>query len=125
MLRVIILTTLVILVGAVGASALWFRARLPPDCSDPRTIALVRQSLVARSHLSPGTTLEDIRTIAGSFLAMRFVCVAEVVGFDPHALPPGTPIPGQVRYTSQLSADRSRQEVTVQLEPMLMWEQVK
>jgi hypothetical protein len=125
MAKAILLGSLAILLTALAASAAWFRAGLPPNCSDPRTVALVRQSLTTRYHLPQATTLDGIRTVAGGWLALRFVCTADVAGFDPHALPPGTPIPGQVHYTSQLTPDRSRHEVTVALQPLLIWEQAQ
>lgn len=125
MVKPILLAGLAVLLAALGASVLWFRARLPPDCSDPRTVALVRQTLIGKNHLPPGTHLAYIRTIAGGFLAMRFVCQSEVTGFDPHALPPGMPVPGWVRYTSQLTPDRRHLEVTVQVQPLLEWKLVQ
>lgn len=115
----------VVLIAALGASAMYFRDRRPPDCNDPRTLALVRQTLVTQHHLPSGTTVAYIRTIAGGFLAMRFVCQSEVTGFDPHALPPGTPVPGWVRYTSQLTPDGRQLEVTVKVQPLLEWKLVQ
>ena len=96
MQKAIILGSLAILLAALAASAAWFRARLPPDCADPRTIALVRQSLTTHYHLPATTTLENIRTVAGGWLALRFVCTADLGGFDPHELPQGMPLPGEV-----------------------------
>ncbi|HEY3846940.1 MAG TPA: hypothetical protein VGL95_07485 [Acetobacteraceae bacterium] len=122
MQKAVILGSLAILLAALAASAAWFRARLPPGCTDPRTVALVRQSLTTRYHLPPSTTLDDIRTVAGGWLALRFVCTADLAGFDPHELPQGMPLPGQVHYTSRLTPDRSRHEVTVELQPLLIWE---
>jgi hypothetical protein len=121
----IVLGGLAILIALLAASAAWFRARLPPGCTDPRTVALVRQSLTTHDHLPAATTLENIRTVAGGWLALRFVCTAGLAGFDPHELPRGAPIPGQVRYTSRLTADLSRHEVTVDLQPLLIWEQAQ
>ncbi len=125
MQKAILLGSLAILLAALAASAAWFRARLPPDCTDPRTTSLVHQSLTTRDHLPPTTTLENIRTNAGGWLALRFVCTADLGGFDPHALPQGMPLPGQVHYTSQLTPDRGRHEVTVDLQPLLTWEKVQ
>ncbi|HVC59864.1 MAG TPA: hypothetical protein VND19_05805 [Acetobacteraceae bacterium] len=119
--KAIVAGSLAVLLAALAASAAWFRARLPPNCSDPRTVALVRQSLTTRYQLPPGTTLDNIRTIAGGWLALRFVCTADLSGFEPHDLPPGMPLPGQVRYTSRLAPDRSRHDVTVELRPLLIW----
>ncbi len=125
MLKAVLLTSLAILLAALAASAAWFRAGLPPNCADPRTVALVRQSLTTRFHMPAAATLENLRTVAGGWLALRFVCTADLSGFDPHALPPGTPLPGQVHYTSRLTPDRSRHEVTVELQPLLTWEKVQ
>jgi hypothetical protein len=122
MQKAIVLGSLAILLAALAASAAWFRARLPPGCTDPRTVALVRQSLTARYHLPAATTLDNVRTVAGGWLALRFVCTADLAGFDPHALPQGMPLPGQVHYTSLLTPDGSRHEVTVTLQPLLIWE---
>jgi hypothetical protein len=123
--RAILLGSLALLLAALAASAAWFRARLPPDCADPRTVALVRQSLTAHDRLPSATTLDNIRTVAGGWLALRFVCTADLGGFDPHELPQGTPLPGQVHYTSRLTPDRSRHEVTVELQPLLIWEKAQ
>ncbi len=97
---------------------------VPPDCEDPRTLALVRQSLSAEFNLPHGVTLENIRMLAGGYLAFRFVCVARLGGIDRQALPPG-PIPGTVRYVSRLTADGSRHEVSVSVQPLLKLEQVQ
>jgi len=121
MWKPVIFFTIALLLSAVAATVLWFHARLPPNCTDPGTIALVRRSLIAHDHLPPSTRLDDIRTVAGGPVALRFVCEALVGGVDPHALPPGTPLPGVVHYTSQLTPDRRRHEVTVNLEPLLKW----
>ena len=122
MVKAIVLAILAIILAALGASAAWFRARLPPGCADPRTIALVHQSLVTRYHLPPATTLGNIRTIAGGWLAFRFVCRADLAGFTRDDLSPGTPVPDHVRYTSQLTPDRRGQEVSVAVVPLLIWE---
>ncbi|HTW72418.1 MAG TPA: hypothetical protein VME47_21235 [Acetobacteraceae bacterium] len=121
MWKLILFLFLGLLVSATAAIVLWFHARRPPNCTNPDTIALVRHSLIADDHLPPSTTLEDIRTIAGGPIAFRFVCEAFVAGVDPNALPPGTPLPGAVHYTSELTPDGRRHEVTVDLEPILKW----
>ena len=125
MQKAILLGSLTILLAALAASAAWFRAGLPPNCADPRTVALVRQSLTTHYHLPPSTTLDNIRTVAGGWLALRFVCTADLAGFDPHELPQGTPLPGQVHFTSRLTPDRSRHEVNVELQPLLIWEKAQ
>ena len=123
--KAIILASLAILLAALAASAAWFRAGVPPGL---RRSAHRRPGPPKPHHArpsAPATTLDNIRTVAGGWLALRFVCTADLAGFDPHALPPGTPMPGQVRYTSRLSPDRSRHEVTVELQPLLTWEQAQ
>jgi hypothetical protein len=120
--KAILLGSVASLVIALAASAAWFHTRLPPGCADPRTISLVRESLISHDHLPADTTLDNIRTVAGSWLALRFVCVADLAGFDPHELPQGTPMPGQVHYTSQLTQDARRHHVTVELQPLLSWQ---
>ncbi|HLY87635.1 MAG TPA: hypothetical protein VKQ27_01500, partial [Acetobacteraceae bacterium] len=67
------------LVLALGAAAIilcttgviiWLRFNVvPPDCSDPRTLALVRQSLLNRFKLPAGVTIDTIRTLAGGYVA--------------------------------------------------------
>jgi hypothetical protein len=123
--KTVLPATLAFLFVAVAASALWFHARMPPNCTDPATIALVRQSLIARDHLPAGTTLDNIRTVAGGLIALRFVCQAQLGGFDPHTLPPGMPLSGLVTYTSQWATGRRRLEVTVELQPLMKWEKVQ
>lgn len=125
MQRAIALACVAILLAALATSVAWFHARLPPGCTDPRTLNLVRQSLTTRYHLPQATTLDHIHTIAGGLLALRFVCTADLAGFDPHEVPEGMPLPGQVRYTSRLTPDRGRHEVTVDLHPLLIWEKAQ
>jgi len=123
------------LVLALGAAAIilcttgviiWLRFNVvPPDCSDPRTLALVRQSLLNRFKLPAGVTIDTIRTLAGGYVAFRFSCQATLDNIDRNALPPGTPIPGFVYYISQLTPDHKRHEVTVRIEPLLIMEKVE
>jgi hypothetical protein len=120
--KAILLGSLAVLLAAVAASAAWFHSRLPPGCADPRTVALVRQSLTAHYRLPAATTLDNVRTVAGGWMALRFVCTADLTGFDPHELPQGMPLPGQVHYISRLTPDQRRHEVTVELQPLLIWE---
>lgn len=124
MSKAIILALSVTLLAALAWSAVYFRARVPPDCTDPRTLSLVRQSLT-NHHLPAGTRLDNIRTVAGGFLALRFVCEADLTGFEQGDLPAGMPLPGQVRYTSRLTPDRARHEVTVTIQPLLIWEKAQ
>jgi hypothetical protein len=100
----------------------WFRSNVPPDCADPRTEALVKAALHNRFRLPETIGLARIQTVAGGFLALRFVCEAELEGVDPAALPPG-PIPHDVEYTSQLTDGRQR--ITVSIEPLLRWVKVQ
>jgi hypothetical protein len=102
--------------------AVWFRSNVPPDCTDPRTEAMVKDALHGRFRIPATAELARIQTMAGGFLALRFVCEAELEGVDPAALPPG-PIPHDVEYTSQW-AD-GRQKITVTIEPLLRWVKVQ
>ena len=125
MTKAIALAVIAILAAALTWSALYFRARVPPNCTDPRTLALVRQILSDRYHLPIAIRLENIRTTAGGFLALRFVCEADLAGIDPHDLPAGMPIPGQAHFISRLTSGHSRHEVFVTIEPLLLWEKAQ
>jgi hypothetical protein len=104
----------------------WLRINIvPPDCSDPDTLALVRRSLTGRFQLPQSVTIENIRTLAGGYVAFRFVCEVSLGGIDPHALPPGTDIPGSVHYVSRLTPDHRRHEVSVGIQPELIWERLQ
>jgi hypothetical protein len=121
--KTILLTLAVLLAAALGGFAAWFHAGVPPNCTDPRTLAMVRDTF-AQHHLPPTTRMTDIRTVAGGALALRFVCQAMLTGIDRKALPPDSPVPGEITYTSQLTDHRTRHEVTVRIEPLLIWEKV-
>jgi hypothetical protein len=126
--RRVLRLTLAVIAGAialsVGAIVLWLRTHIvPPDCSDTDTLAMVRQSLTGRFNLPPGVTIDNIRTLAGGYVAFRFVCQASLGGFNSQDLPPGVFVPGTVHYISRLSADRRNHEVTVSIQPVLIWEQ--
>ena len=108
-----------------GGAVYYHRTITPPDCTDLRTLALVHGSLVDHYKLPVTTQLAHIQTVAGGYLAFRYVCDALLTGFDPHALPPGTPVPGTVRYVSQLTDHRQRHEVTVRIAPLMILEQVE
>ena len=107
------------------AAVYYHRTITPPNCTDPRTLALVHTSLVDHFKLPDTTRLLDIRTVAGSYLAFRYVCEAELTGFDRNALPPGTTIPGTVRYVSHLTDGGRRHEVNVRIAPIMILEQVQ
>jgi hypothetical protein len=110
----------------LGGSAVYYHQTItPPDCTDPRTIALVHLSLTGHFKLPDTTRLIDIETVVGGYLAFRYVCEAELTGFDPKSLPPGTTIPGTVRYVSRLTDAGQRHEVTVRIAPLLILEQVQ
>jgi hypothetical protein len=114
-----------VLVFAAGC-VVWLRSHVvPPDCEEPDTLALVRQSLTGQFRLPASVTIENIRTLAGGYVAFRFVCEASLGGIDRQALPEGSAIPGSVHYVSQLVPDRRRQEVTVSIQPVLIWERVQ
>ena len=74
---------------------------VPPGCTDPRTLELVRQSLTNQFHLPPSTRMERITMQAGGWLAFRFVCEADL-DIPEKDLPPG-PRPGTVHYISSSS----------------------
>jgi hypothetical protein len=108
------------------ASVVWLRVHVvPPDCQDPRTLALVRKSLTGRFGLPQSVTIETIQTLAGGYVGFRFVCEANLGGIDRHALAPGTDIPGTVHYVSRLTADGRGHEVSVSIQPVLIWERVQ
>ena len=122
--KAILLALAVMLLAALSGFAAWFHAGEPPGCSDPRTLAMVRQSFV-RHHLPPSTQMLAIQTRAGGPLALRFVCEAQLIGIHKRDLPPDTPVPGEITYTSQLTNHRTRHEVTVRIEPLLRWEKAQ
>lgn len=105
---------------------IWLRSHVvPPDCADPDTLALVRQSLTGRFKLPNSVTIDDIRTLAGGYVAFRFVCEARLGGIDAHALPEGSVVPGMVHYVSNLTDDRRSHEVSVSIQPALKWERMQ
>jgi hypothetical protein len=105
---------------------IWLRTHIvPPDCEDPDTLALVRQSLTGRFKLPQSVTIENIHTLAGGYVAFRFVCEASLGGIDPHALPEGSVVPGSVHYVSRLTADHQSHEVSVSIQPVLIWERMQ
>jgi hypothetical protein len=119
------LAAFVVFVFTTGC-VIWLRTHVvPPDCEDFDTLALVRKSLTGRFQLPASVTIENIRTVAGGYVAFRFVCEAGLGGIDRNALPEGSAIPGSVRYVSQLTADRRTHEVSVSIQPVLIWERVQ
>jgi hypothetical protein len=70
-------------------------------------------------------TIEAIRTLAGGYVAFRFVCEAHLAGIDTNALAPGSPMPGSVHYISVLTPDRRHHEVTVSVQPVMKWERIQ
>ncbi len=126
LLRLVLALAGAALVLSTAAIIAWLRINVvPPDCSDPRTLALVRQSLLGRFKLPPAVTIDTIRTLAGGYVAFRFSCQASLDNIDRNALPPGTPIPGFVYYVSRLTPDHQRHEVSVRIEPLLIMEKVE
>jgi hypothetical protein len=122
-LRLALALIAVALIAFATGCVIWLRINVvPPDCSDPETLALVRQSLTGRFKLPPSVTIANIQTLAGGYVAFRFVCEASLSGVDPHALPAGSAVPGSVHYISRLTADRRNQEVSVSIQPILIWE---
>lgn len=79
-----------------AGTVIWLRRNVvPPGCTDPATLALVRQSLTERFKLPASVTIDDIETHAGGYLAFRFACEADLHNIDPHNLPPGTAVRGR------------------------------
>ena len=115
--------------GVLGFAAgclVWLRTHIvPPDCADAATLGRVRQSLTAQFGLPAGVTIEHIRTLAGGYFGFRFVCEADIEGIDRNALPPGSTVPGSVRYISQLTGEHRRHEVTVSVAPRIIWQRVQ
>ncbi len=122
--KAILLALAVMLLAALAGFAAWFHAGEPPGCTDPRTLAMVHDSVV-RDHLPPSTQMVAIHTLAGGPLALRFVCQAQLTGIHETDLPPDTPVPGAITYTSQLTDHRTRHEVSVRIEPLLRWEKAQ
>jgi hypothetical protein len=120
------LAIIVVTLGLLARGAVYYhRTITPPDCTDPRTLALVHDSLTGHFKLPDTTSLQGIHTIAGGYLAFRYVCGAQLTGFDPHALPPGAMIPSTVRYVSHLTDEGRRHEVTVRVAPLMILVQVE
>ncbi len=114
------LACVALILGGFGIVAVHVRRHVvPPDCRDPRTLALVHQSLTERFHLPASTQIDHIQMIAGGWLAFRFECEADL-DVDPAELPPG-PRPGTVHYVSQLTDNGHRHEVTVRVAPLMIW----
>jgi len=78
-----------------------------------------------RFGLPAGVAIEHIRTLAGGYVGFRFVCEAMLTGIDPQLLPPGSTVPGSVRYISQLTGKPRRHEVTLSVEPRIRWVRVQ
>jgi hypothetical protein len=115
-----------IVLGVATGMVIWLRLHVvPPDCTDPSTLQLVHQSLTGRFRLPASVSIENIETLAGGYLAFRFVCEGDLRSIDPRELPPDTPVPGTVLYTSRLTANGLRHEVTVSIQPLLKLERVQ
>jgi hypothetical protein len=111
-------------VCAVTAISLLYLSRFrPPDCTDPRTVAQVRQEIRRRIGQSPPPDLVGIVTLAGSRFGIRYVCRAEFSNPDRLELPNGV-LANSVRYSSAL-ANGYRQQVTVSLVPLLHWQEME
>ncbi len=125
-LRLVLACVAIAAVTFAGLTVIWVRIHVvPPGCSDPQTLALVRQSLTGRFGLPASVTIENVETHAGGYLAFRFACEADLRGVDPHDLPGGAPIPGSVYYTSRLTDGGRRHQVTVSIQPLLKLEKVQ
>jgi hypothetical protein len=117
-----IIASLMVFAVLAGAAA-WFLPQVPPRCDDAGTVAMVQNRLRGELGLPRGTTLDHIRTIAGGFLAVQFVCQADLVGFDRSTLPPGSVVPHTVEFTSRLHG--TQHDVSVTLSPLLTWQRVE
>jgi hypothetical protein len=114
-----------VLISAAGL-AIYLRTHVvPPDCADPATVTLVRQSLLNHFKLPASVTVTDVETHSGGYFAFRFACEGSLGGIDPRALPPGTPIPGSVYYVSRLTDGGKSHEVSVRIYPLLKLEKVQ
>jgi hypothetical protein len=110
-----------VVLALLACGAVYYhRTITPPDCTDPRTLALVHDSLTGHFNLPETTRLEGIHTVAGGYLAFRYVCGAHLTGFDPKTLPVGAMIPNTVRYVSDLRDEGRRHEVTVRIAPLMI-----
>jgi len=95
----------------------------PPGCSDPHTIAQVRQEIRRRTGLSPTPNLARIATLAGSRFGIRYVCRAEFSKPDRLEMPSGVVV-NSVRYSSELTRG-NHQHVSVSLIPILQWQEIE
>ncbi len=119
-MRWLALAAAALVLGVAAAVMVHIRRHVvPPDCRDPRTLALVHQSLTNHFHLPASTRIDHIRMLAGGWLAFRFVCEADLE-VNLAELPPG-PKPGFVNYTSQLTDPGREQHVTVTVSPLMIW----
>jgi hypothetical protein len=110
----------------VAVTVVWLRMHVvPPDCEDPETLALVRQSLTGRFRLPATVAIRNVETLAGGYLAFRFACEADLRGINANDLTPGSPVPGSVHYVSRLTDGGRRHEVTVSIQPLLKLEKVQ
>ena len=114
-----------VLIAAFGLGIYLRTHVVPPDCADPATVALVRQSLLNHFKLPASVTITDIETHSCGYFAFRFACEASLGGIDPRDLPPGTPIPGSVYYVSRLTDGGKDHEVSVRIYPLLKLEKVQ
>jgi hypothetical protein len=125
-LRFVLAFSVCAILVLAAVTVIWLRLHVvPPDCEDPETLALVRQSLTGRFKVPASVTIENIQTHAGGYVAFRFACEADLRGIDPNDLPPGSPVPGSVYYVSRLADGGRRHDVTVSIQPLLILEQVQ
>lgn len=108
-----------------GAFAGYMRHNVPPDCRDPRTLALVHASLTGHFGLPAGVRVAGIKMLAGGPLAFRFVCQADLAGIAKTVRLRSGVRPGFVHYTSRLRDNRRVQDVTVEVIPRMMWQEVQ
>lgn len=125
-LRLALAFSICVILVVAAVTVIWLRLHVvPPDCENPETLALVRQSLTGRFKVPASVTIENIQTHAGGYVAFRFACEADLRGIDPNDLRPGSPVPGSVYYVSRLTDGGRRHEVTVSIQPLLILEKVQ
>lgn len=84
---------------------------VPPDCSSPATISLVRQILIGQFKYQRLIRIANIRTSQGGMFAPRFECDASIEG-DLSGQSFGGVAVGAVHYTSEITEDTHRHYVT-------------
>jgi hypothetical protein len=87
-------------------------------------LALARKAIEDKLRLKSLPELTDIRSVAGGWLAIRFVCVAHFVHPDVIDQVAGFKTL-DVQYSSELMMPSWKQRVSISLEPDLEWSKVQ